>query len=304
MFIRELLTLPFAIVKTFIIEEHFGFNTTTITTFITDLLKSLMLSLLFGIPLIAVVLALFQYIGKYAWLYCWIATSLFILFIQFIAPSWILPIFLKFKSLEECELKESIMKYINSINFPIADIYIVDGSRRSTKSNAFFTGFGKNKRIALFDTLVERQEVPGIVAILAHEIGHYKKKHIIQGIIISILHTGLLFFLLSLFIYSEKLFEAFYVEEVSVYVGLLLFGLLYKPIEIVFSIFINVISRKNEHQADLFASETIDNPKTMVNALKILSKDNLVNLRPHPFHVFVNYSHPPVLERIKAIDKI
>ena len=300
----EIMILPFIIVNTFVIEERFGFNKTTPTTFITDLLKSLVLSVLLGGPLLAGVLAFFQYTGAYAWLYCWIVTIFFFLFVQFIAPSLILPIFIKFKPLEEGELKESIMMYIRTVNFSIADIFIVDGSRRSTKSNAFFAGFGKNKRIALFDTLVEKHSIPEIVAILAHEIGHYKKMHIIQSMIISILHTGVLFFLLSLFIRNEKLFDAFYVEKISVYVGFILFGMLYKPIELFLSFFINMLSRNNEFQADRFASETIENPEIMVNALKGLSVDNLINLRPHALDVFLNYSYPPVLERIKAIRNI
>ena len=302
--LRKLLTLPLTIVNTFVIEERFGFNKTTPKTFIVDLIKSLGLSVLFGIPILACVLALLQYTGAYAWLYCWIMITIFVLFIQLIVPSWILPIFFNFKSLEEGELKESIMKYIHSVNFPIADIFIVDGSRRSTKSNAFFTGFGKNKRIALFDTLLDKQKVPEVVAILAHEIGHYKKKHVIQSIILNILHTGLMFYLLSLFIRNEGLFKAFYVEEISVYVGLILFGMLYKPIELILSIFTNMLSRNKEFQADRFASETIEDPEAMVNALKNLSLDNLLNLRPHPLYVFVNYSFPPILERIKAIKDI
>jgi len=302
--LRGLFVLPFTIVNTFVIEERFGFNKTTPAIFITDLLKGLALATLIGGPLLAGVLAFFQYAGAFAWLYCWIVTSLFSLFIQFIAPTWIMPIFNKFTPLEEGTLKESIMRYARSVNFSITDIFVIDGSRRSSKSNAFFTGFGKNKRVALFDTLVEKHGVPELVAILAHEIGHYKKLHIIQSMVINIFHTGVMFFLLSIFIGNEKLFQAFYMEHVSIYAGFIFFGMLYTPVEFVLSIFINMLSRNNEFQADRFASSTINNPETLVNALKNLSVHNLSNLRPHAFYVFFNYSHPPVLKRIKAIRKI
>ena len=212
-----------------------------------------------------------------------------------------MPIFYKFKPLDDGSLKESIMNYARTVRYPIADVFIIDGSRRSTKSNAFFAGFGKNKRIALFDTLVEKHTVPELVAVLAHEIGHYKKKHILQAMIISMIHTGVMFFLLSMFIISEGLFEAFYVENVSIYAGFIFFGMLYTPIDFILAIFMNVLSRHNEYQADRFAAVTVENPETMIEALKKLSVDNLTNLSPHPFAVFLNYSHPPVMARIKAL---
>lgn len=179
----------------------------------------------------------------------------------------------------------------------------MDGSKRSTKSNAFFTGFGKNKRIALFDTLIEKNSVSELVAVLAHEIGHYKKKHILKGMLISILHTGVVFYLLSLFLHHQGLFEAFYMEHVSVYAGLIFFGMLFSPIEFIMSLFMHIFSRRNEYEADRFAAETISEPDAMVSALKNLSADNLTNLTPHHFYVFLHYSHPPVLERIRAIKK-
>lgn len=299
--LRALLSLPFSIYSTFVIEERFGFNKTTPATFISDLLKGLALSLVLGGPLLAGLLTFFQYAGVFAWLYCWLVTTLFMLFIQFIAPTWILPIFNKFNPLERGKLRDSIMAYARSVHFSVADVFVIDGSRRSSKSNAYFTGFGKNKRIALYDTLVERHTIPELIAILAHEIGHYKKKHIIQGIIISILHMGVMFFLLSIFISHEGLFKAFFMDQISIYAGFIFFGMLYTPIEFVFSIFMNMLSRYNEFQADRFASKTVEKPETMVNALKNLSVHNLTNLRPHAFYVFLNYSHPPVLKRIEAI---
>jgi STE24 endopeptidase len=180
----------------------------------------------------------------------------------------------------------------------------MDGSRRSSKSNAFFTGFGRNKRIALFDTLIAQPTTPEIIAVLAHEVGHYKKKHILQGTIVSIIHTGLLFFLLSLFLRNPGLYQAFYMKDEPIYAGLLFFGLLYTPIELILSIAMQMVSRKHEYEADRFAAETIDEPINLVNALKKLSTTNLSNLMPHPFYVFLNYSHPPLLQRIQAIKGI
>ncbi|MBN2029958.1 M48 family metallopeptidase [bacterium] len=304
MFFRFLISLPFSIYATFVIEERFGFNKTTPATFIKDIIKGLLLSILIGGPLLAGVLAFFQYAGSLAWLYCWIVTTCVALFLQYVAPTWIMPLFNKFTPLEDGDLKESIVSYTQSVKYPLSGVFVMDGSKRSTKSNAFFTGFGRNKRIALFDTLIEKQSIPEMVAILAHEIGHYKKKHILRGTIISILHTGIMFYLLSLFISHEGLFEAFYMDQTSVYAGMLFFGLLYSPIELILSILMHIFSRRNERQADQFAAETTQNPNAMIDALKKLSLHNLSNLRPHPFFIFLNYSHPPVLQRIKNLRNI
>jgi STE24 endopeptidase len=180
----------------------------------------------------------------------------------------------------------------------------MDGSKRSSKSNAFFTGFGKHKRIALFDTLIEKHTVPELVAVLAHEIGHYKKKHIFKNMVFSILHSGVIFFLLSIFLRNEGLFEAFYMQDMSIYASLIFFGMLYSPIELILSIFLQMYSRKHEYEADRFAVETYQNPQAMIDGLKKLAKDNLSNLTPHPVYVFLNYSHPPMLQRIQAIQQI
>jgi len=300
-FVKTLVSLPFSVYSTFVIEERFGFNKTTPMTFITDLLKALGLSIVIGGPLLAGVFAFFEYAGAYAWLYCWIVVTIVTLFLQFIAPTWIMPLFNKFTPLEEGELRNSILAYARSVKFPVENLFVMDGSKRSTKSNAFFTGFGKHKRIALFDTLIEKHSVAELVSILAHEIGHYKKKHILQGMAINILHTGVMFFLLSIFISHKGLFDAFYMEQSSIYAGLIFFGMLYTPIELILSIFMQILSRKNEYEADRFAAETTENPGTMVSGLKKLARDNLSNLTPHPFYVFLNYSHPPMLERIRAI---
>ncbi len=277
LFAYSLVTLPFSIYATFVIEERFGFNRTTPSTFMKDILKEMALALVLGAPLLAIVLALFEYTGYYAWLYCWAAITVFSLGLQFIAPTWIMPLFNKFTPMEPGELKEAILRYARSAKFPVKNVLVMDGSKRSSKSNAFFTGFGRNKRIALFDTLIGKHSVSELVAVLAHEIGHYKKKHILQGTIISILHTGVILFLLSIFMGNPGLYDAFYMEEPSIYTGLLFFSLLYTPAEMILSIVLQVISRKNEYQADRFAAATTEEPVNMVNALKKLSADNLSN---------------------------
>jgi STE24 endopeptidase len=301
MLLKVVLALPFSVYATFVIEERFGFNKTTQSTYVLDLLKGLMLALLLGTPLLAAILAFFQYAGPYAWWYCWIGITLYMLVVQFVAPTWIMPLFNKFTPLEEGELKSAILAYANAINFPLQNVYQMDGSRRSSKSNAFFTGFGKHRRIVLFDTLIQQHTTNELVAVLAHEMGHYKKKHIRQTLILGILQTGLMLFLLSHFIAYPGLFEAFYMPQQSVYAGMLFFAMLYTPIDFFAGILMQILSRKNETAADRFAAETTKDPGSMVAALKKLSVDNLSNLTPHPFYVFLNYSHPPVLQRIQSL---
>jgi len=297
---RSFLSLPFSAYSTFVIEEEFGFNQTTLKTFIFDLLKGLGLAVVLGGPLLAGILAFFTYVDQYAWLYAWGAVTVFTLFIQFVAPTWIMPIFNKFEPLEDEELRQKIRDYANKVSFALEGIYVMDGSKRSSKSNAFFTGFGKNKRIALYDTLINNHSDEELVAVLAHEIGHYKRKHIIKNMAISIVQTGIMFFLLSIFLNSSGLYDAFFMEQSSVYAGLIFFGMLYAPLDLIVSIFMQILSRKYEFEADAFAGNTYKK-EPMVAALKKLSKDNLSNLTPHPFYVFLNYSHPPVLQRIRAI---
>jgi STE24 endopeptidase len=297
---KMVLSLPFSLYSTFVIEERFGFNKTTPKTFLLDLLKSLMLGILLAGPLLAGILALFNYLPRFAWLYAWAGITAFMLLIQYIAPRWIMPLFNKFEPLEEGDLRQKIVNFARQVQFTIEGIYVMDGSRRSGKSNAFFSGFGKNKRIALFDTLIEQHTNDELVAVLAHEIGHYKKKHIIMTMITGILQTGLMLVLLAIFLHSAGLYEAFYMDQASVYTGLIFFSLLYTPLEFILSIFMNMISRKNEYEADAFASSTFKR-EPMISALKKLSKDNLSNLTPDPFYVFLNYSHPSVLQRIQSI---
>jgi len=297
------LNLPFSIYSTFVIEERFGFNKTTPAVFITDLLKSLALGAVIGLPLLAGIIYVFMTLGEMAWLYGWIGVTVFSLILQYIAPTWIMPFFNKFTPLEEGELRDKIVEYSKKVDFPLKQLFVIDGSRRSAKANAFFTGFGKNKRIALYDTLIENHTTDELVAVVAHEVGHYKKKHIFKGTALSILHTGIMFFLLGLILEYKPLYDAFYVSEPSVYLGLIFFGLLYKPVDFILSVFSGMLSRKHEFEADAWAAETTGNPKNMIKALKKLSADNLSNLTPHPFYVFLNYSHPPVLQRIEVLRK-
>ena len=295
------LMLPFSVYATFVIEERFGFNRTTPRIFIMDRMKGLALALILGAPLLAGILVLFEYGGNLAWLYCWLTFSIFTIIMQFVVPMWVMPLFSKFTPMEPGELKGAIQHYARSAGYEVQNIFVMDGSKRSTKTNAFFTGFGRTKRIALFDTLIDKHSIPELVAILAHEIGHYQKKHILQGIIIGIAHAGLVFYLLSVLLGSPGLYQAFYMEQTSIYTGLLFFGLLYTPVEMVLSVALSVLSRKNEYEADRFAARTVDEPASLEGALKKLSADNLSNLTPHPFYVFINYSHPTLLKRIEAI---
>jgi STE24 endopeptidase len=303
MLFKSILSLPFSIYHTFVIEERFGFNQTTWTTYILDMLKGLLLSVLLGAPLLSAILAFFEYAGTNAWWLCWMAVTLFMLGVQFVAPTWIMPLFNKFTPLEDGELKSAILSYAGAIKFPIENVYVMDGSKRSSKSNAFFTGFGAHRRIVLFDTLIKQHTTGELVAILAHEMGHYKKRHIIQSLILGILQMGFMLYLLSLFISYPGLFEAFYMPQASVYAGLIFFAMLYSPLDFFIGLFMQRRSRTNETAADRFSVETTQDSQSMVDALKKLSVHNLSNLLPHPFYVFLNYSHPPVLQRIKALQR-
>jgi STE24 endopeptidase len=218
-----------------------------------------------------------------------------------VAPTWILPLFNKFTPLEDGALKNAILSYAARIRFPLENVFVMDGSKRSSKSNAFFTGFGKRKRIVLFDTLIKRHTPAELLSVLAHELGHYQKKHVLQVMVLGVLQTGLMLYLLSFFISYRGLFDAFYVIDKSVYAGLIFFSMLFAPVSFFIGIFVQMRSRRNELAADRFAAETTHDPQAMTNALKKLSVDNLSNLLPHPLYVFLNYSHPPVLQRINAL---
>lgn len=296
--------LPFSVYATFGIEERFGFNKTTAGTFVLDIIKSLLLSVIIGAPLLAFVLWFFETGGPFAWLYCWLAVVVFTVIIQFLAPVCIMPLFNKFTPLPDGELKNRIMQYADRQRFKMKGIYTMDGSKRSTRLNAFFTGFGRFRRIVFFDTLIDKLTAGEIVAVLAHEMGHYKKRHIFRMLAVSIVQTGVMFLVLSLFINNQGLFDAFGMEHLSIYASLFFFGFLYTPISMFLEIFIHSISRRHEYEADGFVVATTGKAGDLISGLKKLSASNLVNLTPHPLHVFLNYSHPPVLARIHALESL
>jgi STE24 endopeptidase len=297
---RFVLTLPLRWWSTFVVEARFGFNRTTPRTFWTDAAKGLILAILLGTPLLTVVLWLFETTGDRAWLWCWLVAALYLVGVELVAPSWILPLFNRFTPLAGT-LRETILAYARSVGFPLEGVFVIDGSRRSTKANAFFTGFGRRKRIALFDTLVETLQPDEVVAVVAHEVGHYKRRHVLQGTVLGIVHLGAMLFLLAWILPRRALFEAFFVDEPSVWAGLVLFGLLAAPVELVLSVLLHAWSRRNEYAADRFAVETTGAGERLASALKRLSADSHAHLTPHPFYVALHYSHPPVLARIRAL---
>jgi STE24 endopeptidase len=302
--IFQLFSLPFSIYSTFVLEEKFGFNKTTIKTFILDFFKDMALTLLLGGAIFGFVLWFFQQAGDLAWVYAWVGLILIRTVFQFLAPVLILPLFNEFRPLEDEKLKEKIRNYAEKQNFYIQGIYVMDSSRRSAKLNAFFTGFGKFKRIVLFDTLLDKMPHEEILSIIAHEMGHYKKHHLLKQIVFSIFTSGLFFFLLTFFIKDPKLFAAFQMENLSLYASFVLFAVLYSPVHLMLTVTGQALSRKFEYQADAFSVRTMENPEAMAESLKKLSTENFSNLTPHPVHVFLNYSHPPVLKRIKRIHKV
>ena len=301
MLLAELLRIPVSAYHTFIIEEKYGFNKTTVKTFGLDLLKGWLLAGLIGGAALAGILWFFGKFGAIAWLYSWCAITCLQIFLMFIAPAVIMPLFNKFQPLEDGELKSAIENYARLHDFKMQGLFKMDGSKRSTKSNAFFTGVGRFRRIVLFDTLIAKHRVDELVSVLAHEMGHYKKKHVLKQLLISILNTGLMLFILSLFIGSHRLSAAFSMDETSLYASLFFFGFLYTPISTVLSVAGNILSRKYEYESDAYAVSTYGKPEAMISALKKLSVDNLSNLTPHRLKVFLEYSHPPVMARIKAI---
>ena len=302
--LNHLFQLPFEIYDTFVLEERFGFNKTTPKTFISDQIKSLFLMALLGLPVVAGLLWVFSEVPN-AWLWGWLGFTAFTLLLTYLAPAFILPLFNKFEPMPDGELKSAIEEMARKCEFPLTEVSIMDGSRRSAKSNAFFTGFGKNKKIALYDNLIEQQTTEELVAVLAHEIGHFKRKHIIQRVALSIVQTGILFFLLGLIVggeseFSYMLFDAFGTAP-SVHAGLVLFMIVFGPVSRLISVAMNAWSRKHEFEADAYAADAQGTPDELVSALKKLSTENLSNLTPHPLNVFLNHSHPPVLRRIAAL---
>jgi STE24 endopeptidase len=305
--LSQIMSLPFSLYNTFVIEEKYGFNRTTAGTFFLDLLKGLGLGILIGAPVLSILLWFFQAAGSLAWLYSWIAIFIIQLVLLYIAPVYIMPLFNKFSPIESGELKTSIEEYAEQQGFALEGIYTMDGSRRSSRANAYFTGFGKMRRIVLFDTLIENHTVAELVGVLAHEVGHYKLKHMHKGLVLSTLSTGLMLYLLSFFLRSPGLYEAFQVrsspvqDQFPIYAGMVFFGYLYTPISLLMGILFNFLSRKHEFEADAFAVNTCPDREPFIEALKKLTVDNLGNLSPHPFKVWLEYSHPTVLQRIEKI---
>ena len=301
--INDIINLPFSFFKNFVIEEKFGFNKMTISIFIKDKLKSYLLVFFIGGITMFSILSFFYYFETYGWLIVWIFLTIFSIIIQPIFIHFIAPMFNKFTPLNDGELKSAITKYSKKINFPISRIDVMDGSKRSNHSNAYFTGFGKSKRIALFDTLINNHSIEEIVSVVAHEAGHYKKKHIFFGMILGVIQTGLMLFLFNFIINEVALYKVFGVSEPSIYTGLVFFGLLFTPINMILSLISLSISRKNEFEADQYALDTTNNPQALISMLKGLASDNLSHLTPHPFTVFLQYTHPPIYERVKKIEK-
>lgn len=301
--LSTLADLPLSIYRTFVLEQRFGFNTTTAATFIADFAKTLLLTTILGGIVLSAILWFFAATGAYASLWCWAFTTLFSLLLTYIAPQWILPLFNRFSPLPQGELRNAIEAYTAAQHYTVTGIFTIDGSRRSTKANAFFTGFGKKKRIALFDTLITRHAKEEIVAVLAHEIGHGQLGHIRKGLISSILQTGALFFLMGFFLNNRALFDAFGVTTMSTHVGLILFALLYSPVSLCLSLVSNAMSRKHEFEADAFAAQTTQKPQDLIRALKRLCADSLSNLTPHKLTIWLDHGHPPVLQRIRALQQ-
>ena len=299
--INDILNIPFSLYKTFIIEEKFGFNKTTITTYLSDKLKGYFLAILIGGPVLYLILYFFSTYTSYGWLYVWMFLVSFSILMQPIFTTFIAPMFNKFTPLEDGPLLSRIKNYLKEVNFPVAKLEVIDGSKRSSHSNAYFSGIGKYKRIALFDTLLEQMNDDEILSIIAHEVGHYKLKHTYTGILLSALQSGIMLYILSIFINNSSLFEVFQMENLSVYASLVFFSMLYSPISMIIGIFFTMVSRKNEFSADAYSVKTAKLPDSLISGLKKLSKENLSNLTPHWLNVFLNYTHPPVLDRIVAI---
>ncbi|OEK08740.1 peptidase M48 [Flavivirga aquatica] len=298
----DILTTPFSYYSTFVIEEKFGFNKTSVKTFFFDKIKGWLMMSILGGGILALIIWFYQVTGAYFWLYAWGLVAFFSLFMNMFYSKLIVPLFNKQTPLESGSLRDKISEYANTVGFKLDKIFVIDGSKRSTKANAYFSGFGSEKRVTLYDTLINDLDEDEIVAVLAHEVGHYKKKHIIFNLSASILLTGLTLFILSLFISNPLLSNALGVEVPSFHIGLIAFGLLYSPISEITGLIMNIFSRKFEYQADNYAKNTYE-AEPLISSLKKLSKNSLSNLTPHKTYVFMHYSHPTLLERITNLRK-
>lgn len=301
--LADLVNIPFSYYATFVIEERFGFNKTTEKTFVMDKLKSYLLTIVIGALLGYPLLWIISEMGSQFWLLAFVLIGLFMVLTNMFYASVILPLFNKLKPLSDGSLKNAIMEYAKGVHFPLENVYVIDGSKRSTKANAFFSGFGKRKKIVLFDTLIANHTDDQLVAILAHEVGHYKKHHIVWSLFLGLLQMGITLYIMSWVIFDEQLSLALGGEVTSIHLNFIGFGLLYTPISRTTGLLMSMLSRKNEYEADAFAVETFA-AKPLQEALKQLSVSSLVNLTPHPLYVFVNYSHPTLLQRIEAMDQL
>jgi len=299
-FVADILGTPFSIYATFVIEEKFGFNKTTVKTYILDKLKGWALALILGGGLLAFIVWIYEASGHWFWLIAWAVISFFSLFMTLFYSNLIVPLFNKQKPLEDGELRDNIQAFAEKTGFNLKDIYVIDGSKRSTKANAYFSGLGRKKRIVLYDTLIHDHTTDELVAVLAHEIGHYKKKHTLTGLVLSIMQTGIMLFILSRFLGNPDLSGALGAEQPSFHLGVLAFGILYTPLSVMLGLALNTLSRKHEFEADHFAAVNYSG-ESLANALIKLSVNNLSNLRPHPAYVFFYYSHPPLLKRLERI---
>lgn len=295
--VSSILTMPFSYYKTFVIEEQFGFNKTTKKTFVLDKIKGFLMMAIIGSGVLSIIIWIYQLTQEQFWLYAWGVVTVFTVFMNMFYSKLIVPLFNKQTPLEEGNLRHKISDYAKSVGFNLDKIFVIDGSKRSTKANAYFSGFGSEKRVTLYDTLINDLNEEEIVAVLAHEVGHYKKKHIIFNLITSILLTGITLYILSIFISNPLLSNALGVEKASFHVGFVAFGLLYSPISAVTGLFMNHLSRKFEYQADNYAKTTYE-PQPLITSLKKLNKNSLSNLTPHPAYVFIHYSHPTLLQRV------
>lgn len=302
MFCSDIINTPFAVYDTFVIEEKFGFNKTTPKIFVLDKLKGWLLSAIIGGGLLALFVLFYQAAGKNFWIYAWVVSGAFMIFMVMFYSTLIVPLFNKQTPLENGELKNAIEEFAQKAGFRLDNIFVIDGSKRSSKANAYFSGLGAKKRIVLYDTLINDLTTKEIVAVLAHEIGHYKKKHTLVAMVISIIQTGLTLFILSLFIGCPALSQALGSQKASFHMGLIGFGLLYSPISAIIGLVMNVFSRRNEYEADNYA-KSFNLGEELISSLKKLSRNNLSNLTPHPAYVFFHYSHPTLLQRIRSIRK-
>ena len=300
---QDIISLPFSLYNTFVIEQKFGFNKTTLGLFIIDKIKGYAIFIVLGSVVITPLLYFFHVYSEIGWLIAWIILTVFMIGIQPLFVHVIAPMFNKFIPLEEGELREEIEKYTGKVDFPLARIDIMDGSKRSAHSNAYFTGFGKSRRIAIFDTLVEKHSTKEIVSVVAHEVGHYKLKHVLQGTILGIIETGIMLFAFNLIMNDISLFHVFGANQLSVHAGIVFFSMLYAPVSMLTSIITTAISRKNEFEADKYSLDTTNDGQALISMLIGLSANNLSHLTPHPMKVFLSYSHPPVTDRIKAVNQ-